>query len=273
MNFSRQVSTLPVERIIWPVAIIGAGGIGSPTVLEFAKLGFADITLIDPDTIEEANIPTQLLWGPGDQAKRKVDAAKERVLQLAGLEIKTYARSFPFENERSGGLLGLLPPDREAKCKSVFWGRVKWDCRAPLFIVISGFDSMKSRRIAWEYMKWNLNVPLYIEGRTGVGSAGQWLEVHTVRPCIPQDVAFYEQWLYGDAEADESLACNGFLPVNTAIASLIASQASKWIMGEPYYQRVSLDLATLTIVRQGQRGQTAETEQKSEEKIEKGEIE
>ena len=51
MNHARQERILPVERIMWPIVCIGAGGIGSPTVLEMAKLGFGDITLIDPDTL------------------------------------------------------------------------------------------------------------------------------------------------------------------------------------------------------------------------------
>ena len=263
MNHARQERTLPQERIMWPLVVIGAGGIGSPAVLEMAKLGFEDIMLIDPDTVEGANIPTQLLWGPGDEEKLKVDVARERVLQLTGTQIGTFACSFP---DMGLNLEGLVQPEQIAPNGHAIWGQVKWNPQAPLYIVISGLDSMKARQVAWEeVIKRNLNVPLYVEGRTGVGEAGQWLEIHTVRPHMPNDIACYEKWLYSDEEADETLACNSFLPVNTAIASIIASQVSKWIMGEKYFQRIALDLATLTLVRQEERQTTEKEEEKKGE--------
>src|SRR3989338_942885 len=109
MNHARQERILPQERIIWPLVIIGAGGIGSPTVLQMAKLGFEDITLIDPDTVEEVNIPTQLLWGPGDEGRQKVAIAQERVLQLTGTRIKTHACSFPDAGDIRQNLSNLIP--------------------------------------------------------------------------------------------------------------------------------------------------------------------
>ena len=260
MNHARQERILPQERIIWPLVIIGAGGIGSPTVLQMAKLGFEDITLIDPDTVEEVNIPTQLLWGPGDEGRQKVAIAQERVLQLTGTRIKTHACSFPDAGDIRQNLSNLIPfrPDEVLDC-------ARWDPAAPLYIVISGLDSMRSRKTVWECMKWNLNVPLYVEGRTGVGSAGQWLEVPTVRPCMPNDLACYEKWLYNDDEADETLACSSFLPVNMAIASFIASQVSKWVVGKQYFQRIALDIETLALIRQEERQTTTEEEEKKGE--------
>ena len=51
-----------------PVTVIGAGGIGAATVVALAKTGFENITVYDFDTVEEHNLPNQLLpiW-VGDQ--------------------------------------------------------------------------------------------------------------------------------------------------------------------------------------------------------------
>jgi tRNA A37 threonylcarbamoyladenosine dehydratase len=50
------------------VTVIGAGGIGAATVVALAKTGFENITVYDFDTVEEHNLPNQLLpmW-VGDQ--------------------------------------------------------------------------------------------------------------------------------------------------------------------------------------------------------------
>ena len=44
-----------------PVTVIGAGGIGAATAVALAKTGFENITVYDFDTLEEHNIPSQLL--------------------------------------------------------------------------------------------------------------------------------------------------------------------------------------------------------------------
>lgn len=224
MNHMRQMRILPPDAIVFPATVVGAGGIGSPTVLMLAKMGFRDLTCIDPDAIEDHNVPNHLLWGPDDAGKAKVEVTRERVRQLTGTLIRAYQGSFPSEN---------LPALRG--------------------IAVSGVDSMASRRRIWGAVKWNIDIPLYIDGRTGVGATGQWLEVHTVRPSCVEDIEFYEQHLPRDVDADASLACDAFLPVNMAIAALIGSQVQKWIMREGWWQRLVFDLKTLTLVRQEER--------------------
>ena len=51
-----------------PITVIGAGGIGAATVVALAKTGFENITVYDFDTVEQHNLPNQLLpmW-VGDQ--------------------------------------------------------------------------------------------------------------------------------------------------------------------------------------------------------------
>lgn len=68
------------------ITVVGAGGIGSPTVLMLAKMGFKNIEVYDNDTVDEVNIGSQLYQIP-DIGKQKVDALKEQVSAFAGIEI------------------------------------------------------------------------------------------------------------------------------------------------------------------------------------------
>ena len=44
--------------------VIGAGGIGSPALLALAEAGAGRITVIDSDTVDETNLPRQILHIP-----------------------------------------------------------------------------------------------------------------------------------------------------------------------------------------------------------------
>ena len=58
------------------VAVIGAGGIGSPLLAYLAAAGVGTITVIDDDIISLSNLQRQTLFGTGDIGQLKVDVAK-----------------------------------------------------------------------------------------------------------------------------------------------------------------------------------------------------
>lgn len=64
------------------VAVIGAGGIGSPAVQYLAAAGLGTITLIDDDTVDLSNLQRQTLFGTADQGRPKVEAAADAVARL-----------------------------------------------------------------------------------------------------------------------------------------------------------------------------------------------
>jgi len=57
------------------VAVIGAGGIGSPALQYLAAAGVARLTVIDDDRVDLSNLQRQTLFGTDDAGKRKGDAA------------------------------------------------------------------------------------------------------------------------------------------------------------------------------------------------------
>lgn len=64
------------------VAIIGAGGIGSPAIQYLAAAGVGRLTIIDDDRVELSNLQRQTLFGTGDIGALKVDAAAAAVARL-----------------------------------------------------------------------------------------------------------------------------------------------------------------------------------------------
>ena len=57
------------------VAIVGVGGLGCPAAQYLAAAGVGSLTLIDSDTVSVTNLHRQILFGPDDVGKLKVDAA------------------------------------------------------------------------------------------------------------------------------------------------------------------------------------------------------
>ncbi|HEX7876750.1 MAG TPA: HesA/MoeB/ThiF family protein [Sphingobium sp.] len=64
------------------VAVIGAGGIGSPAILYLAAAGVGTIRVIDDDEVALSNLQRQVLFGTGDVGMPKAEAAMAAVARL-----------------------------------------------------------------------------------------------------------------------------------------------------------------------------------------------
>ena len=71
------------QRIInAKVLCIGAGGLGSPTILYLAAAGIGEIGIVDFDRVDISNLQRQIIHNQSDVGKSKAQSAKEKVLQL-----------------------------------------------------------------------------------------------------------------------------------------------------------------------------------------------
>ncbi|MEX0907103.1 MAG: molybdopterin-synthase adenylyltransferase MoeB [Gemmatimonadota bacterium] len=61
------------------VAVVGAGGLGSPVALYLAAAGVGTIGLIDFDTVDLSNLQRQVLYGTSDVGRSKLDVAADRI--------------------------------------------------------------------------------------------------------------------------------------------------------------------------------------------------
>lgn len=213
LNYWRQLGIVDMselERL--HVTVIGAGGIGSPTVLGLVKMGVGHITVYDGDNVEPHNLPNQM-FRMQDIGKKKVEALAEICKDYAGADIEAISERY-VDQSLSG-------------------------------VVISGVDSMAARKEIWERIRYNPNVGLYIEARM----AAEIMRIHTLRPCVPSLVRWYETTLYDGADTTNAPCTERAIIYNVfVIAGLIDNQIKKFIMLQDVSKEIIFDLATLTLI-------------------------
>ena len=175
------------------VTLVGAGSVGSFTILTLTKMGIVDIAIYDPDHITSQNIPNQF-YTAYDIGRAKVIAIQDMLRNFAGV----YAEQFNIHYSQE-------------PLKS---------------IVIVATDSMASRRTVWEQFKKQPSCRYYIEARMG----GELGIVYCIQKSIrgdsllllDKDIKFYEDTLYSDEQV-KSLSCTARTIIYNVlmIASLI----------------------------------------------------
>jgi len=86
------------------VAVVGAGGIGSPAIQYLAAAGVGAIRLIDDDQVSLDNLQRQILFGTADVGREKVRVAQDAVARL-NPDIRFEARE---ERLRADNVAALL---------------------------------------------------------------------------------------------------------------------------------------------------------------------
>ncbi|GAA4473358.1 adenylyltransferase/sulfurtransferase MoeZ [Rhodococcus olei] len=64
------------------VLVIGAGGLGSPTLLYLAAAGVGTIGIVEFDEVEESNLQRQVIHGRSDVGRPKAHSAREKILEI-----------------------------------------------------------------------------------------------------------------------------------------------------------------------------------------------
>ncbi|MEY4421808.1 MAG: hypothetical protein RL581_346, partial [Actinomycetota bacterium] len=79
------------------VLCIGAGGLGSPTILYLAAAGIGQIGILDFDKVEVSNLQRQIIHTQADVGKSKARSAKEKAEAL-NPDVKINLHEFRLEN-------------------------------------------------------------------------------------------------------------------------------------------------------------------------------
>ena len=213
MDFWRQLDIISLRQLQHPITVIGCGGIGSPTILSLAKMGCQDITVYDPDLVEEHNLPNQF-FRLADCHRPKVEMMAEIVASFTGTRIKTV------QEEVTGQKLQGL--------------------------VISAVDSMAARQNIWQNcLRFNCGTPLYIDGRM----SAEVCRIFSAKPLDPESVRCYEETLYSDAEAWEEPCTSRAIIYNVYMAAaLIVHQVKLFLGHEPLCRELAFDFKTLTFM-------------------------
>lgn len=226
-TYQRQMGILnPDEISLAHVTLIGAGGIGSPTALALAKMGIPRLTVFDPDTLEEHNIPNQMYPSLFIDTSGGIDSslghtkvwALARVLEVWAPATRFHGNELYYED-------GLLSG-----------------------IVVSAVDSMATRAVIWKGVVANKElIPLYVDARMGA----EVVDIITVHPQDAAECEWYEMYQLGsDAEAMELPCTARAIIYNTMMASsLVCRQVKAHLTGQSVPSEIIFDLENVDMLK------------------------
>lgn len=210
-RFLRQLDIVSLDKLTLPIIVIGAGAIGSATVISLTKMGCSDITVWDSDTLEEVNIPNQICK-PSMIGSSKVEALAELTYDLTETRIKKV-------NQR------YLGQSLEG-------------------VVIVTVDNMTTRKKVWKRARLNRKIQLLIDARMGA----EFSRIYAIHSLDVNDLEFYEQNLYSSQEA-EHLPCSArsiiYCPI--VVSGYITLLLKKHAVNHPVPREVLIDLPNLIL--------------------------
>jgi sulfur-carrier protein adenylyltransferase/sulfurtransferase len=81
------------------VLVIGAGGLGSPTLSYLAAAGVGTLGIVDFDTVDLTNLQRQIIYTTADVGRSKLEVAAERVRAMnPDVEVRTHEARLTSEN-------------------------------------------------------------------------------------------------------------------------------------------------------------------------------
>jgi hypothetical protein len=212
-HFVRQMDAVNMARLTsLDITLIGCGAIGSTCAVWLGKMGCVGLTCYDPDVIEPQNWANQM-YGDQHIGMLKASALIEVMEQFGGHTPNAIATRY--ENQ----------PLSE--------------------VVISGVDSMESRKTIWKSVREKPEVNIYLDARIGL----ETICIYSVRPQVREDRVAYSQTLCSDSEAfnlpcTQRTICYGPL----ASAAILCNMIKRYANGEEMPRYVCLDLTTMTML-------------------------
>jgi molybdopterin/thiamine biosynthesis adenylyltransferase/rhodanese-related sulfurtransferase len=195
------------------VAVVGAGGLGSPTVLALAAAGVGTLTVIDDDDVEASNLQRQIMHRVTDVGRPKVDSAVRVAGELAPRTVVHAVR------ER-------LTPDNAARLL------------AGAHVVVDGTDTFETREAVAAACE-QLGVPLVwgVVQEFHAQATVFWSAPPAGRPAV-RLADLYPAETVGDLPSCAQVGVLG--PLCVQVGAILATEVVKLVtgVGEPLLGRV-----------------------------------
>jgi molybdopterin/thiamine biosynthesis adenylyltransferase len=188
--------------------LVGLGGLGCPAALALVRAGVSELVLCDDDVVDEGNLHRQILYGPADVGKDKLDAARE---------------SLSTEAARSGTRLTLvrsrfLPDNARELVRSVD-------------LVLEGADNFATKFLVSDASHIERRPVVHGAGIRWVGTA--WAVAPGGQPCYR---CLFEDVPVGPQANCDSAGVMG--PMVGVIGAMMAELALRIAAGRPTYSEL-----------------------------------
>jgi hypothetical protein len=220
--FKRQLGLVRPKELEFPILVIGAGGIGSWATFALAKMGCQNIHVVDFDTVEPHNIPSQL-YKPEQVGQTKVEALRDLIKELTGLVITPIHKRFQEYRETD---------------------------YLPVKAIICAVDSLEQRKEIWNTLvdHWFLerDFDFYIDARMG----GELLRILAVNPHDNKSINYYQTRLFrkGSKASVEPCTARSVVYNTFVCGGFIASLVKKYAKREEVRTDFTIDLTTTQLI-------------------------
>lgn len=205
-HLTRQSDIIPLLSLKRKITVIGAGAIGSFTVLALSKMGYEDITVYDFDTVTIENLNAQM-YRFSDINKHKVEALRDIISDFSGVQIKIH-------NEKYSGQ--------------------KFND-----IVICAVDNMSTRKQLYEAHKNNFLTNLLIDPRMAI----EYAYIQAFNPNNREQQDLYQKTLFTDEQAEPERCTNkSTIYTSQLIGATISKIVKDFSNKQQYINRLQWDI-------------------------------
>lgn len=236
---TRSYELIADEILDHRINVIGAGAIGSFTVLCLVKMGFRNIHVWDPQKVAIENVGTQL-YGEGQVDGYKVGKLKH-ILDTLGPTNTDAQEHYSLTTHKELFEVvqcdGENPPDnRHLDDNGYYWTGNDRLCGA----IIMAVDSMAARKAIWETAKDHTGISWVVDGRMGAENA----LLYTMDTSDDEDLASYEKTLYTDGDSlREPCTAAGTVYTAMMLAGAICKALKDALMEKKYTRIIHWNIA------------------------------
>lgn len=217
MNYMRQAAIFNPDNHAVTVTVVGLGNIGSHAALTLARLGVAELHLIDNDQVENHNLTSQA-YSVEDLGQRKANALADRVR--------------------------AVNPDVLALAYVMRYGEEEGPIVSSQFTVIAVDTMEERRRLHGRLTEFHAANPELAQGHIlDARVGGPQVELYTARSV--------EEWgqTFVDNPGEDPCGGRFICYVSVIAGALITNQIRKIALGEPYDTSLMLGVNTMEVIK------------------------